>query len=537
MKSKKTIDRTILSVTLIGSLLLLNIVGLAFFGRLDLTRDKQFTLSDATLKTLHELKDPVTVRAYFSRDLPPPHSTQARYVRDLLDAYYTHGNGNFRFEFLDPAAEETSEDKEKKKEVKQDIFGRQIREATSMEQELQTLGIPPVQVRVNQDDKIEVKRAYMGLAIQYADKREAIPVISDTAGLEYDLTTLVRKVAREKNLKLGLVRGHEELSARKELGRAYGLLSEIYTIEDIDLTQLLPEDLDAMLVVGPRNAFSEAEKRTLDSYIVAGNSVAFLLGPIKPDLQTLQSEDNRSGLEDLLAFYGADIHPGLVLDAECATINVAQQQGFMRISQPVRYPFIPVPKNLDQHNLTRGLAQTAFPFMSPVQVKLPQHSPVQGQVLVHSSPESWVQNAPFNLDPMQRWEVPAQGDGSAVGPQPLLVTLTGPQSSFYQRSNDVASTGPEARLLVAGGATFITDPFLSKTNETLLLNLVDWLVRDDALLAVRSRGLASAGLRDVSDTHRNALKYANILGLPALFVGFGLVRWRRREMRRHNIVL
>lgn len=301
MTKKKSLDRTVLALAVVGSLVLVNLIGLKLFGRLDLTRDRQFTLSEATQKVLADLVDPVTVRAYFTADLPPPYSTNARYVRDLLDEYYAHAGGNFRYEFIDPAAEETAADKEKKKEVKHDIFGRAVREATSIERELQGLGIPPVQVRVNEDDKIEVKRAYMGLAIHHGDKKEVIPLVRETTGLEYDLTTLVRKLTRAKTPKIALVGGHEGLDPQRDFGRAWQMLGQTYDLTTVDLTETkeIPADVDAVLVVGPRTPFSDEEKRALDAFVMTGKGAAFLLDPIRPDLSTLQSEETAHGLGDL----------------------------------------------------------------------------------------------------------------------------------------------------------------------------------------------------------------------------------------------
>jgi len=65
--------------------------------------------------------------------------------------------------------------------------------------------------------------------------------------------------------------------------------------------------------------------------------------------------------------------------------------------------------------------------------------------------------------------------------------------------------------------------------------MMDWLVRDDALLAVRTRGLQAAPLAEVRDSTRSTIKYVNILGVPLLCVVFGLVRWRRRESRRTRV--
>jgi ABC-type uncharacterized transport system involved in gliding motility auxiliary subunit len=62
--------------------------------------------------------------------------------------------------------------------------------------------------------------------------------------------------------------------------------------------------------------------------------------------------------------------------------------------------------------------------------------------------------------------------------------------------------------------------------------MMDWLMNDDSLLAVRSRGMAAAPLKDVGEARRRTLKYGNILGLPLGFVALGALRWRRRQERR-----
>ena len=111
----KTLDVAASTLAVLGILVALNLLGLDFFGRLDLTRDGQFTLSDATMTTLASLEDPVTIEAYFTSELPPPYSSHARYVRDLLEEYYNHADGNVIYQFIDPVAAETEEDKEKKK--------------------------------------------------------------------------------------------------------------------------------------------------------------------------------------------------------------------------------------------------------------------------------------------------------------------------------------------------------------------------------------------------------------------------------------
>lgn len=547
MSVKKSVDRTVLLVAVIGGLVFLNIIGVAIFGRIDMTRDGQFTLSKASSKALAVLEDPVTVRAYFTKDLPPPYSSNARYVKDLLDEYYNNSGGMFSYEFIDPVSEETDEDKDKKKDVKQDIFGRQVREPTSIEQELTSLGVPPVQVRVNEDDKLEIKRAYMGIAVKYRDKQEVIPVVQQTAGLEYDLTTLIRKMSRTKIPKVAFITGHQGPDPQEDLSHVHSLLGQLYEVTNVDLTSEseVPEDVDAALVVGPKTPFTASERDALEGFVAAGHSVAFLLDTVQPDLKTLQTEDAEHGLNELLAKYGVEVDQGLVLDPACATINIQQQRGFMRIAQPVRYPYMPLVKNLDgQHPLTRGLSQVAFPFASPIKVTAAEGGAVKVDRLVRSSSDSWVVNPPYNLDPLQRWTKDMASDQS---PRNLVVTLSGPLGSpapaplasegEEEEEEEEVATVANARILVAGGSAFMTDQFMSRTNEALVMNLFDWLVLDEDLLAVRSRGLAAATIEELDDGERQSIKLLNIAGIPVGFAAFGVVRWRLREKKRREVKL
>lgn len=543
MKKKKVIDRSVLMLALVGILVLVNLIAVRFFARLDLTEDGQFTLSSATRATLGELRDPVTVRAYFTRDLPPPYSTNARYVRDLLDEYYAESDGSLRYEFIDPMTEESDAEKDKKKDVRRDIFGRAVREATGIERELQKVGIPSVQVRVNEGDKLEVKRAYMGLAVQYGEKTEVLPVVQSTAGLEYDLTTLVRKLTRERRPKIALVTAEAPGGEALPIEKVAGLWGQLYEVSRVNVAagETLAEDLDAVVVFGGVTPYPVEAQRAIDAFVMGGHAAAFLLAPASPDLKTLQAEPTQHGLGALLTSYGVTVDSSLVMDAECATIQIAQQRGFMQVRQPVRYPFMPLVAQLAaEHPVSRGLGQVVFPFTSPLKVTLGEGSEVEAQVLAHSSAKSWVQAPPYNLDPLQRWTLDGLGEASE---HDLVVTLKGPIVSHFAAQGAVegASAGPArspgSRLFVAGGWAFATDQFLSPSNEALLLNVVDWMVMDDALLAVRARGLAAAPLSELGASLRRGLKIGNIAGVPLLLVIGGLLRWRMRERRRETVAL
>lgn len=520
MKRSKLLDSGLFAGAFVGIVVLLNILALDAFFRVDLTRDRQFTLSKASREAVSGLPDSLTVKAYFSRDLPPPYSTNARYVRDLLDEYYSASGGALSYEFLDPLAEETEADREKRKEVRRDIFGRTMREETEVERELRGLGIQPVEVRVNEGDRFEAKRAYMGVALRYGDAKEVIPVVTDTASLEYDLTTLIRKVTRTRVPKIALVTGRGGLDPGEDLRSLVALVGQQYQVEPLDLDGAaeIPPDVDALVVTGPSQPFTADEAAAVDRFVRGGKAAAFLLDAVRVDLRTTRYEPADHGLGPLLAGYGVRIRPGLLLDRQCASINVIQQQGPFRFPQAVRYPFIPAVGHLDQEQpLTRGLGEVTLPFVSALEV-----DPSRGtttEVLVNSSPESWSQALPVDLNPLQRWPASI----TFTGPHPLVVAVSG--------------IGDGGRALVVGGSSLVQDQFAGGSSQALALNLVDWLLLDEAMMAIRTRGLTVAPLDELTDATRTTLKVANILGLPALFVVFGLVRWRLRERRRRLVRL
>ncbi|MFW6227246.1 MAG: DUF7088 domain-containing protein, partial [Bacteroidota bacterium] len=109
MKSKRTIQYAVILIT--GIVILINILANRFFFRLDLTEDKQYTLSEATRDILRSLEEPVTITAYFSKKLPPDYANLRRDFKDMLTEYKNISKGMVAYEFIDPLDDPAIEDK------------------------------------------------------------------------------------------------------------------------------------------------------------------------------------------------------------------------------------------------------------------------------------------------------------------------------------------------------------------------------------------------------------------------------------------
>jgi ABC-type uncharacterized transport system involved in gliding motility auxiliary subunit len=88
-------------------------------------------------------------------------------------------------------------------------------------------------------------------------------------------------------------------------------------------------------------------------------------------------------------------------------------------------------------------------------------------------------------------------------------------------------------MVVVGDAAFVGNQFIQNNpqNLTFVANAIDWLAQDESLIRIRSKNRTPPNLRFASNMGRNVLKWGNLVGIPLLFVLFGLVRVTGRRRR------
>ncbi|MEZ4703197.1 MAG: GldG family protein [Rhodothermales bacterium] len=298
------------ALLLIGLILVaVNLVGMNLFGRLDLTDDRVYSLSDASIDIVESLPDPITIKAFFTDNLPAPYSDNRRFLKDKLDDYRAYGGANVQYAFVDPVDDE------------------------ELQQEAARYRIPPVQIQVFEQDNVQFKNAYMGVAILYGNKREVIPVFEDRATLEYDITSAIRRLTRDALPSIGFLSGHGEPAPAQAMPSFYQQLGRNYerkTITVVDSTGRLSEAPDALFIVAPRDSLPEAHLRAIDTYLMEGGRLAVLLNRVDVIIQAGQAFEHNTALESLLASYGVGLHTDLVMDEQNAPISVQRPMGSTR---------------------------------------------------------------------------------------------------------------------------------------------------------------------------------------------------------------
>ncbi len=156
-------------------IVLLNIAGITFFFRTDLTSGKVYSLSEASRKVVSTLSEPLTVKVFFNDNLPAPYNNIERYLHDLLEEYAVAGNRYFNYRFYN-------------------VSGAENDESAKNRELAASYGIQPVQIQNIEHDQVKFQEAYMGMVLIHGNIIEAIPAITSTDGIEYRITSAIRKM-------------------------------------------------------------------------------------------------------------------------------------------------------------------------------------------------------------------------------------------------------------------------------------------------------------------------------------------------------
>jgi gliding-associated putative ABC transporter substrate-binding component GldG len=527
MTTTSTKTQTLIRLGIVlAILILLNFISVRWFGRVDMTRTGLFTLSNASKTLVQSLDDRVTVKVYFTEDLPAPYNNHRRQLLDQLNEYRAYARGNVQFEFFDPSAEK-------------------------MEQEAQQQGIAPVQVQVVKEDKFEVKRAYMGMVFLYEDRKEVLPVIQNTATLEYEISSTIKRLTTRTQRKIGFLTGHGEPEL-KELSRVQELLRRQYEISPVDVSKgnPVPADVAALIVLAPGGPLPEAHKFQIDQFLMRGGKVAFLLNRVDANLQNRMGRPVELNMDDLLAAYGLRIQADLVRDLQCASVTIVQQQYGFNMQSQVPFPYLPLVNSFSKGNMmVKDLQNLVMFFVSSVDTAAVGVKGLRAEVLAMSSKQSGRQTGSFTFDPLQQYtreEFPERGI-------PLAVLVEGRFASLYAGRPAPADTSagalppatapltssPETRIVLVGDGDFARDQYMggSRDNLTFFANMVDYLVDDAGLITIRSKDATMPPLDQVSDGTKKLVKYANLAFPPLLVLAYGAIRWRMRKARKKALEL
>jgi ABC-type uncharacterized transport system involved in gliding motility auxiliary subunit len=554
-KRKTGLNAIFFTLLVIVAIVAFNLILSRQAARWDLTQDKVYTLSKASKDLVAALPDRMTVKAFISNDLQPPYSQTAKYIRDLLDEYAAASKGKLVWEAIDPSGDPKLEE-----------------EAQKFKVDKQNLGLIS-------SNKFEIGAKYLGIAFQYQGNIESIPQIRATEGLEYAISRTIKLLSSKKK-KIGFAASEGELSLTGDPSGQHGPGGLGIIKQSVDEFELVPvmlntgekpiaDDIDALIIAGPKQEFSERAKFVVDQFLMKGKSVAFFVdGMVVEAPRQMQipgveqspsiGRKNDVGLEPLLEHYGFRIKDDIVMEPRqmAPALVVVGGMGF-----PRHHPAFVLATDVAKANpLMSDLNGMILPLASSVEQVKDKQPGLQVTELVASTPDAWHQTGFFVFDPRARLEPPKEraryvlgfyGKGKLTSfwadkptyPNDKGEQVPMPAAASSAPGSDNAplkeSTG-EPRLVVIGDSDFVSDEYLRlsryipdyQANAIFMFNLLGHLGGDEALKALHNKGMKSRPLTLGSESTPTVVKVANVLGVPLAFLLFGILRWRVRSARR-----
>ncbi len=535
---KKLNSSSIISIIfLLVILVMINVIGVRNFFRLDLTSSKMYSLSQASKDIVSNINDKVLIKAFFTPDLPSPFNTTARYLRDLLEDYRAYSKGHLDYVFIDPGSEE------------------------ALEREAQTFRIPPRQVQKLTDDKFEATKAYMGVAFIYGDKQEVIPVLSNITSLEYEITSLINRLTSPKLPKLGIASSGTE-EDKVSMQQLYESLGRNYDIQPLNLEEPVGSDFDGVFLMAPRQPLTDWQLFNLDQYIINGGKAAIFANSYQGIMEQGVCNFLDLNLGDFLKNYGIAIGEDVLIDARSASVSVPERQGFFNIPRQVQLPYLPNINNFNKENIiTRDLAQLQTYFPSSVDTTLAESKGYEIEGLMYTSENSGrdrgysIRMDPYryqNLSDYQEKSIPVaaivKGNFTSyfaeMGPPGKPVPSEENEDSGEQETEEydgpfTASTEMENRLLVVGDGNIALDTYVQNNpwGIMFMLNVADWLVQAESLISIRSKHIVLKPLKDVPNIAKKVIKWSNHIGPVVLVIIFGIVLWQVRRFRKKILII
>ncbi|MDR1430299.1 MAG: GldG family protein [Spirochaetaceae bacterium] len=495
--------------------------------RLDMSDNRAYTISRVSRELYREMEDQVRINYFLSDRLAQIHPVP-REIGDLLREYADNSRGRIEISVRDP--------------VKAGLTGL-------MEQ----LGIIANQIETVEQAQASVETVYSGILIEYLDRQEVLPFVFSIDTLEYDLTSRIRNMVREKQREIGVLVGDPDKSWTGDYGYLdQALRGAAYRIRVINSGEEIPDELPALLVIGGAGTLDDASLYRIDRYIQGGGRVFFSVESVAVNFeQGITPEPIMdTGLLAMISFYGATVQPCLVLDQNALTWPLrTQTTGGMIQLRLIKYPFwigIRPETGNKSHPLTSAFNGVDLYWASPLELNPPEG--VQAEALFGTTDQAWLMTKDFAASPEMADYLFRREEPDTRGQRIMAAALAGTFPSWFKglplpsgREGEELPAMTESprpsRIVVLGDTDYLTGIIAmtrSERNLSFMVQAADWLGNDDDIISIGSRSSPEGRLDKITDPEKRGAamlwsQALNVVLLPLGLIAFGAARsWKRK---------
>lgn len=549
MKSK-LLQLLFVLVALVG----VNVLANFFFFRIDLTEEKRYSLSDGTINLLENLPSDVVVKVYLDGEMPAGFKRLQSAVRETLEEFKVHAGNKLNYRFVNP--DDFSTEKERK-EFYEEMLRRGMMPTNVVDVKSGKRTEKPVfPWAIISVDTLETKTLLLK-GSRLASPQEQLN--QSYEGVEYQLASAISELTAGTRKRIGILNSVSKVPAGR-LSDAIVSLQKKYDLFQVDLAKSPNlSGLDAILMVKPDVPFSEDDKFKLDQFVTHGGKAVFFMDALKVDSvgqEGTYAQPSQLGLDELFFRWGVRVNANLIKDLElCGAIPLkVGMNGDKPNIQIVPWRFFPLLNSFGKSPIVKNLDAVYAHFAGTMDTV--QAAGIEKTPLLMTSPYTQVLNAPVLVSYNEARRQPNPRDYQA-GVKTVAYLLEGTFTSMYQNrilpsdpraKNFQAQSPPTSIVICADGDIPLNDwdtkrnvpyplgydRFSQQTfaNKDLVLNIFDYLLDDNGVIASRSKEVKLRPLDKIQLAEKRMFWQVINLGAPLLCVVLlGLVWqwWRKRK--------
>lgn len=557
--------KTVWWIGLITGLIAVNVVASLFHRRYDLTEEKRYSLSKETKTLLKNLDEPVRIEVFLKGDYPAGFRKLSNSVQEFLQECKEYGKENFQFAFIDPLKgldDSTAQYVMDSINYFYEIPAFTLQAPTKVgDEQTQKLVIPGAVIHYR-DTTIGVNLLRGEKSFGTAPEQLAALYNNVEASMEYKFASAIQKITLKQKPKVGYALGNGE-GWGYNVDDAIKTLFRNYQLDTVNVktTTFIPP-FDALVILKPTLAFSDADKIKIDQYVMHGGKVFWMIDNVYAEFDSLYKSqgfvafDRGLNLEDILFNYGVRINQSFLQDMQSDQLPAMSTNGSGQ-QLLTAWPFFPV-LNGTNHPISKNLDGVRAMF--PTTVDTVEANGITKTFLLESSSNARVVDAPVKID-FDFLKSPPDAKEFKQKNIPISVLLEGKFNSLYSNRiskafkdsmaainyNFLDSSNPTKMILVADG-DIAMNPYSSSTgplqmgtnvftrytyaNKEFFLNCLNYLVYPTDILKTRAKAF-TLRLLDPKKVESEKLKWQFInIALPILLIIIcGLIYQQFRRYR------
>jgi len=562
--------------------------------RFDLTEDRIYTVSPASVEILSEIGDPANVMVYITprESMPTGMKTLERDIVDKLEELRVATGGMINYTTVHLEVANVIQDRQQAFDEEE----ADLDEDKTVESRMLDKGVEPFSVRAIEDDQVTSKLVYSSIGVAYRDRpEEIIPQVmpQNIQELEYKLVNTIHKLSLEEAPRVALVAPKEAVNIPEEMRQIYRqmgmevpqsedpyeyleriLLMEKYEVERVELTpeSPLPADYDTLVVINPRS-LSDRQRWEINRALHSGKSVVMAVQQYEWEYQPTRTgysivrREEQPQINELLGEYGLAVSTDVLMDANKVPLTI-QTGTIQDLVQPmtVNLPMhiLVGPDGMDEETaITSRLSSILYLWGTAIELdedKLAEHG-LSARTIMTTSEQSWTVPATSQLTQAD-FDPPATG---GLRRHPLMAMVEGqfpdafeglerpawprvdppqqpgmPPMPEEEDIPDPPSPPVEAqpgKLVLMGCSQMFRTNFLQQGNLDLFLNAVDAVSLDDRIVRVRGRKPIDRTIPRPTEGQKTAWRLANygLANLVIAAIGIGFFALRRRSRNAYTI--